>query len=50
MDMICPPISAWRLAEGWAKARLHMVPAAGHALSEAGISAALVAAMNRLRD
>ncbi|MGV8949794.1 MAG: prolyl aminopeptidase [Cypionkella sp.] len=48
-DMICPPVSAYRLADGWAKARLQIVPLAGHALSEAGISAALVAATNGLR-
>ena len=48
-DMICPPISAYRLAEGWKKARLTLVPLAGHALSEPGISAKLVAVMDRLR-
>lgn len=48
-DMICPPISAYRLAEGWEKARLILVPMAGHALSEAGISAELVAIMDRLK-
>ncbi|OYU38154.1 MAG: prolyl aminopeptidase [Pseudorhodobacter sp. PARRP1] len=49
-DMICPPISASRLADGWEKARLKVVPMAGHALSEPGISEALVAAMDALRD
>ena len=49
MDMICPPVSAWRLARGWKRAELRMVPAAGHALSEPAITAALVAAMDRLR-
>ncbi|MBL9057189.1 MAG: prolyl aminopeptidase [Rhodobacteraceae bacterium] len=48
-DMICPPHSAWKLAEGWPLARLWMVPMAGHALSEPGISEALVRAMNELR-
>lgn len=48
-DMICPPSSSWRLKEGWARANLRMVPAAGHALSEHGIAVALVLAMNRLR-
>jgi proline iminopeptidase len=48
-DMICPPISAHRLAKGWERARLQIIPLAGHALSEAGISEALVAAMDRLR-
>ncbi|MBK5947200.1 prolyl aminopeptidase [Rhodobacter veldkampii DSM 11550] len=50
MDMICPPISAWRLADGWTMADLRMVPAAGHALSEPGITAELVRVMNRLRE
>lgn len=48
-DMICPPVSAYRLAQGWGNARLQIVPMAGHALSEAGISEALVAAMNARR-
>lgn len=47
--MICPPASAFALAEGWAKARLHMVPLAGHALSEPGIAAELVRATFALR-
>ncbi len=48
-DMVCPPAAAFALAEGWDKARLHLVPLAGHALSEPGISAALVDVMDRLR-
>jgi len=48
-DMICPPVSAWNLAHGWEKADLRMVPMAGHALSEPGISAELVRIMDGLR-
>jgi proline iminopeptidase len=48
-DMVCPPISAWKLAQGWALADLHIVSLAGHALSEPGISERLVAATNALR-
>ena len=48
-DMICPPVSAWKLAEGWEKCTLRMVPMAGHALSEPGISAELVRVMDALR-
>jgi len=44
-DMICPPASAWRLAQAWPAARLVMVARAGHALSEPGISAELVRAV-----
>ena len=48
-DMICPPHSAWSLAQGWSKCELKMVPMAGHALSEPGISEALVRVMDSLR-
>ncbi len=48
-DMVCPPKAAFELAAGWEKARLNMIPMAGHALSEPRISAALVEVMDRLR-
>jgi proline iminopeptidase len=48
-DMICPPVSAWKLAEAWGRADLRMIPVAGHALSEPGISAELVRVMDGLR-
>ena len=48
-DMICPPRAAHRLTEGWPRARLVIVPMAGHALSEPGISAELVRVMDGLR-
>ena len=47
-DMICPPVSAYRLAQAWPKARLAMIGRAGHALSEPGISAELVRSMDGL--
>ncbi|WP_101066821.1 prolyl aminopeptidase [Roseovarius salinarum] len=47
-DMICPPASAHRLAQSWPGADLRMIPVAGHALSEPGISRELVEAMKRL--
>jgi len=49
LDMICPPVSAWRLAEGWPACDLRLIAASGHALSEAGISAELVKVMDGLR-
>ncbi len=49
-DMICPPESAWKLAELWPSAELKMVRHAGHALSEPGISAELVRIMNRVAE
>lgn len=48
-DMICPPVSAWRLAERWPRGEMRMIPAAGHALSEPGISAELVRVTDALR-
>jgi proline iminopeptidase len=48
-DMICPPVSAQRLHEAWPKSRLVIVPRAGHALSEPGISAELVRTTDQLR-
>lgn len=41
-DMVCPPTASWHLAERWSRADLRMVPLAGHALSEAGITAELI--------
>ncbi|MEJ6396564.1 prolyl aminopeptidase [Yoonia sp. 208BN28-4] len=49
-DMICPPESAHRLAQGWPKSRLMMIGRAGHALSEPGISAELVRTMDVMAD
>ena len=46
-DMICPPTSVFQLCRNWPKAKLMMVGRAGHALSEPGISAELVRAMER---
>ena len=48
-DMICPPVTAWKLAQGWPRARLRMIPVAGHALSERGISEELMRVMDDLR-
>ena len=49
-DMICPPVSAWTLTQDWEKADLKLISQAGHALSEPGISEALVQAMDNLRE
>lgn len=49
-DMICPPATAWRLHRAWPGSTLTMVPKAGHALSEPGITGELVRVMDRLRS
>ena len=48
-DMICPPQTAFELAEAWPLARLTLVPDAGHSALEPGIRAALIAALERCR-
>lgn len=47
-DMVCPPVSAWELAQGWALADLRIVPASGHALTEPRIAAELVRVMQTM--
>ena len=49
-DMICPPVSAYKLSERWPNASLRMVRNAGHALSAPGISAELVRAMDQIGE
>ena len=48
-DVICPPLSAWRLHQAWPGSRLDMIPDAGHGALETGIAAALVAATERFK-
>ena len=48
-DVICPPVSAYRLHQAWPGSRLHMVADAGHGALETGISAALVAATEQFK-
>ena len=49
-DMICPPAAAMRLHEAWPGSKIAMIPRAGHALSEPGISGELVRISDTLRD
>lgn len=49
-DMICPARSAFQLAGSWPKARLRIIPDAGHSALEPGIRCALVAAVETFRD
>jgi proline iminopeptidase len=48
-DVICPPVSAYRLHQAWPGSQLTMVPDAGHGALEAGIAAALVQATEQFR-
>ena len=48
-DMICPPESAFALAQAWPRARLTIVADAGHSALEPGIRSALLRAVERIR-
>jgi proline iminopeptidase len=43
-DVICPLEGAWALHKAWPTSTLRIIPTAGHAATEPGISSALVAA------
>ena len=49
-DMVCPPIGAWSLHQAWPDSELRSIRTAGHALSEPGITAELVAVMEELKE
>lgn len=49
-DMICPPRSAWDIAQQWPAVDLKLIRNAGHALSEPGISAELVRVMDGIAE
>ncbi|MDZ7265670.1 MAG: prolyl aminopeptidase [candidate division KSB1 bacterium] len=46
-DIICPPITAFRLHQKWPGSKLWIIEEAGHASSEPGIEAALVLAARK---
>jgi len=48
-DLLCHPKHARALAKKWKKATLHLVPKAGHSLSEPGMSAAVFKVIKNLQ-
>lgn len=48
-DVICPPVSAFRLHQAWPSAKLHMIKDAGHAAMEPGIATELVRATEQFK-
>jgi proline iminopeptidase len=46
-DVCTPARTAWDLHKAWPQAEFHLIPDAGHAWSEPGIRAALLAALDR---
>lgn len=49
-DMPCPLKNAWNLANAWPGAELHIIEAAGHAMSEPGILDQLIRATDRFAE
>ncbi len=49
-DMVCPPISAWQLAQKMPHARFIMVADAGHSAMETGITSALINATDHYKS
>jgi proline iminopeptidase len=48
-DVICPPVSAYRLHQAWPGSVLRLIADAGHGALETGISGALVGATEQFR-
>jgi proline iminopeptidase len=48
-DVICPPVSAYRLHQAWPSAKMHMIVNAGHAAMEPGIATELVRATEQFK-
>ena len=46
-DVICPPVSAFELADRWPQAQLQIVANAGHSSHEPGIRHALLSSLNQ---
>lgn len=48
-DVVCPPLSAFRLHRAWPEAAFHLIADAGHSGYEPGTAAALVAATEQFK-
>lgn len=48
-DVVCPPLTAYRLHQAWPEAGFQMIDDAGHAAYELGIAAALIAATEQFK-
>ena len=47
-DLLCPPAMSYALTKAWGNAEIVLVEGAGHAMSEPGVSEAVVAGINAL--
>lgn len=48
-DVVCPAKSAWELHRAWPEADFHIIPDAGHSMSEPSIRSALIEACDKFR-
>lgn len=48
-DMVCPPITAWKLKQAMPHAEFHMIADAGHSAMETGTTSALIAATEKFK-
>jgi proline iminopeptidase len=48
-DIVCPPVSAYELAQAWPEAKFVLVPDAGHSAFEAGTRSELVGAVEAMK-
>jgi proline iminopeptidase len=44
-DLLCPPATSFALAAAWRDATVRIVEGAGHAMTERGVTAAMIAAL-----
>ena len=49
-DLLCPPKSACEIAQRWPRCQLQIINAAGHAMTEPGVEAAMRSALNSVAD
>ena len=49
-DMVCPPTTAWELAQAMPHAKLNMVADAGHSAMDTSLTSALVAATEQFKN
>jgi len=49
-DCVCPAVSAWELHKAWRGSKLEIIDDAGHAVSEPGITSALIKVMDDYKN
>lgn len=49
-DVVCPIVSAWELHQAWPEAEFHIIPDAGHSVTEPGIQSKLIEFTDKFAD